>query len=163
MKTFVVATHDNILIARLQAKAVTDGGIHVPDQSQDRPSEGTIVALGPEVITGERRRQEIQNYMETRDHSTRVPTEHYLYYAQTFSLGDHVMFGKFAGTEITVDDQVFVKIRPDEIFCVITTVEDESEPTEPGDPIGHGEADVYEIDENGNPKQVAGRGIGETL
>jgi chaperonin GroES len=126
MKTKVFPTSSNIFVKRLEAVTTTDGGIVVPDTSVDKPSEGIIYAIGPEILTEARRTAELTAYLA--EDSDRTAEGHYMFYEQTFNLGDHVMFGKFAGIDVTVDDQTFVKLLPDEIFCVLVEVD---EPTDP--------------------------------
>src|ERR1041384_5777436 len=122
MKTKVFPTSSNIFVKRLEAVTTTDGGIVVPYTSVDKPSEGIIYAIGPEIVTGIRRSEELLAYLA--EQPGRKMEDHYMFYQQTFDLGQHVLFGKFAGIDVPVDDQTFVKLLPDEIFCVLVKVED---------------------------------------
>ena len=129
MKHLVLPTNDNIFVRRIQPVKEVNG-IIVPDQSQDRPSEGHIVALGPAVATKASREREITNYMLDKnstgvtpiDRPARQPEDCWAYNEQAFDLGDHVMFGRFSGIDVTVDEEVYVKLKPDEIYCIIREV-----------------------------------------
>jgi chaperonin GroES len=116
-KHIVLPTFESVLVQRMAAVTETAGGIVVPEQSVDRPSEGTIVALGPHVMTAARRAAVITEYL--RNSTAGKPEESYSYYDQTFDLGDHVLFGRFAGKEITVDDVTYVKLKTDEIDAIV--------------------------------------------
>ena len=126
-KTLILPCNENIFVKRIDPTTITEGGIVVPDQSVDRPAEGTIMAIGPEIITNGRRSETIARAMD--ENVNLRADDHYLFYSQTFDLGDHVMFGHFAGIDVTVDGDTYVKLLPDEIFCVLRTVEQPSEPT----------------------------------
>lgn len=122
LKTIVLPTADNIFVKRLATVTETAGGIVVPDQAQDRPSEGTIVAIGPSIWTSKRRNDELLAYTSEDRDPPRKAEDHYSFYEQTFDLGDHILFGQFAGIEVRIDDESYVKVRPDEVFCVIRKV-----------------------------------------
>ncbi len=126
-KSLVLPTNENIFVRRIDPTTITEGGIVVPDQSIDRPAEGTIVAIGPSVYTSDRRVHELAAYQLYLDKNNRFDDEsvedHHMFYAQTFNLGDHVIFGRFAGIDVTIDDVTYVKLLPDEIFCVLREVE----------------------------------------
>lgn len=111
-KQLVQPCQDRVLVSRIAA--VTEiKGIIVPDQNQEKPNEGIIVAIGPCTLT---------SALEDRRTAEDPILTHGLYPEQTFDLGDHILFGKYAGTEITVDEQVFVLLKPDEVMAKIITV-----------------------------------------
>lgn len=90
------------VLVRLQApRTESAGGILLADQAQERPSEGTVVALGPDAES-------------------------------KLELGQHVIFGKFAGKEVVLDEgtefeQKFWLIHVDEIDAKIVQVEVQDE------------------------------------
>lgn len=114
MKTHVVRpTFQNILIRRIEAVKEING-ILVPDQAQEKPSEGIIVAMGPDVVTA-------SDLAEFRKHQPGARS-------QTFELGDHVVFGRYAGKKVCLDEgtkfeQVFDLVNQNEIDGVLTEVE----------------------------------------
>jgi len=88
--------HDGVLIKRIEEKEAVKGGIIIPDTAREKPMEGEVVAVGPgkQDEDGKRQAMEVQP-------------------------GDRVLFGKYAGTEIKIDDQDYVILREEEIFAVL--------------------------------------------
>ncbi|MEW5807387.1 MAG: co-chaperone GroES [Acidobacteriota bacterium] len=87
---------DRILIKRLEEKEVVKGGIIIPDTAKEKPMEGKVIAVGPGRLD---------------DNGKRVPIE--------VKVGDKVLFGKYAGTEIKIEDEEHVILREDEILGII--------------------------------------------
>lgn len=102
-KKLVRPTFGRVLIKRAAPEEMSAGGnIFKPSQSIDKPSEGTIVAVGPYVFTS-----------NDTDRNG----------AQTFSVGDFVLFGNYAGKEVEVNaGEMFVLLQQDEIEAVVYTV-----------------------------------------
>src|ERR1700694_3349156 len=74
--------HDRVLVKRIEAEEKTPGGIIIPDTAKEKPVEGEALAVGPGV----------------RDESGTVrPLD--------VGVGDHVLFGKWAGTEVIIDGE----------------------------------------------------------
>lgn len=88
--------HDRVLVRRVEADQKTAGGIIIPDTAKEKPSEGMIVAAG----TGAR-----------RDDGTVVPME--------VKAGDTVLFGKWSGTEVSVDGEELLIMKESDILGVI--------------------------------------------
>ena len=88
--------HDGVLIKRIEEKEAVKGGIIIPDTAREKPMEGEVVAVGPGKHDEDGKRQT----MEVKP-------------------GDRVLFGKYAGTEIKIDDQDYVILREEEIFAVL--------------------------------------------
>jgi chaperonin GroES len=88
--------HDRVLIKRIEEKETAKGGIIIPDTAKEKPMEGEVVAVGPgkHDEAGKRQAMEVQP-------------------------GDRVLIGKYAGTEIKIDDQDYVILREEEIFAVL--------------------------------------------
>src|SRR6266566_971561 len=74
-KSLVLPTNENIFVRRIDPTTITEGGIVVPDQSIDRPAEGTIVAIGPSVYTSDRRVHELAAYQLYLDKNNRFDDE----------------------------------------------------------------------------------------
>lgn len=87
---------DRVLVKRLEQEEVTKGGIIIPDSAKEKPMKGEIIAVGPGKI-GEDGKH-LKMHVEK---------------------GDLVLFNKYAGTEIKVDDEDFLVMREDDILAVI--------------------------------------------
>lgn len=86
--------YDHILVQRKAVKETEDGGVIVKPEMAMRkeiPSEGEVIAVGP---------------------GKEKPL--------TVKVGDNIIFGKYTGTEITLDKDVFVVLREDEVFGIIS-------------------------------------------
>jgi len=90
--------HDRVLIKRLEEKEVVKGGIIIPDTAKEKPMEGEVVAVGPGKIQDDGKRS-----------------------AMDVKPGDRILFGKYAGTEIKLDDEEYVIMREEEILAVLQT------------------------------------------
>ena len=88
--------HDRVLVKRVEQEEKTAGGIIIPDTAQEKPSEGKVVAVG----SGAR-----------RDDGTVV--------ALDVKAGDNVLFGKWSGTEVTVDGQDLLIMKESDLLGII--------------------------------------------
>ncbi len=88
--------HDRVLVRRLDSEEKTAGGIIIPDTAQEKPMEGEILAAGAGA----------------RGESGKIHT-------LDVKAGDRVLFGKWAGTEVTIDGQELVIMRESDIMGVI--------------------------------------------
>ena len=88
--------HDRLLIKRIDEEAKTKGGLIIPDTAREKPMEGKVIAVG----TGRLEKD-----------GKRIPLE--------VKVGDRVLFGKYAGTEIKIDDNDHVILREDEVLGII--------------------------------------------
>ena len=87
---------DRVVIKPLPAEEKTKGGIFLPDTAKEKPVVGEIVAVGPG---------------RKGDDGKIVPME--------VKVGDHVLYGKYSGTETTVDGQEYLILREADIFAVL--------------------------------------------
>ena len=88
--------HDQVVVKRQEAETQTASGIIIPDNAQDKPHQGEVVAVGPG---------------KTMDNGqVRAPQ---------VKIGDLVYFRKYGGAEIKLQGQEFVIIREEEILAVI--------------------------------------------
>jgi len=87
---------DRVLVKREKQEEVSKGGILIPTTAQEKPVEGEVlvVGLGKTLADGSTRRPEVK-------------------------AGDVVMFGKYSGTEVTIDDEVYVLMREDDILAIV--------------------------------------------
>jgi len=87
---------DRILVKRLEEESKTAGGIFIPDTAKEKPQKGEIFAVGKGKKTEE---------------GKVIPLD--------VKVGDKVLFGKYAGTEIKVENQEYLIMREDDILGVI--------------------------------------------
>ena len=88
--------YDRILVKRIEEKEQKRGTIIIPDTAKEKPMEGKVIAVGGGKID---------------DNGKKVPLE--------VKAGDRVLFGKYAGTEIKIDDQEHVILREEEVLGII--------------------------------------------
>ena len=86
---------DRVIIKPLPAEERTKGGIIVPDTAKEKPVMGEVVAVGP----GKR-----------GDDGKIVPME--------VKAGDKVLYGKYSGTEVTVDGEEYLIMRESDVFAI---------------------------------------------
>jgi chaperonin GroES len=88
--------HDRVVVRRLGAEEKTKGGIIIPDTVKEKPQEGEIVAVGPGA----------------RDEKGKlVPLE--------LKTGDHILFGKWSGTEIKIEGEELLIMKESDVMGVI--------------------------------------------
>lgn len=87
---------DRVIIRPLEAIEKTKGGIYVPDTAKEKPQEGEVVAAGPGKTsdTGEIIKMEV-------------------------AVGNKVLYGKYSGTEITVDGEEYLVVRESDILAIV--------------------------------------------
>lgn len=88
--------HDRVVVRRIDAAALSAGGIIVPDTAKEKPAQGEVVAVGPGA------HDEAGNL---------VPIE--------LSVGDRVLFGKWTGTEVCINNQDLLILKEGDILGVI--------------------------------------------
>ena len=88
--------HDRVLIRRVEEKESVRGGIIIPDTAKEKPQEGEIIAAG----NG-----------RTKDDGTVIPLD--------VKVGDRILFGKYSGTDITLDNEELLILREEDILAVI--------------------------------------------
>ncbi|HKI78345.1 MAG TPA: co-chaperone GroES [Ignavibacteriaceae bacterium] len=87
---------DRVIVKPKEADDVTKGGIILPDTAKEKPVEGTIVAAGPG---------------KTSDDGKVVKME--------VKVGDVVLYGKYSGSEVTVDGVEYLIMRESDIFAIV--------------------------------------------
>ena len=88
--------HDRVLVKRVDEKEVVKGGIIIPDTAKEKPMEGEVIAVGNGKV------------MEDGNRS-----------AMDVKAGDRILFGKYSGTEIKIDEEDYLIMREDEILAVL--------------------------------------------
>ena len=87
---------DRILVKRLEETATTKGGIIIPDTAKEKPQEGEVVAIGKGRVL--------------EDGSQR---------ALDLKVGDKILFGKYAGTDVKIDEEDYLIMREDDVLGVV--------------------------------------------
>jgi chaperonin GroES len=88
--------HDRVVVKRIEAEGKSKGGIIIPDTAKEKPQEGEVVAVGP----------------GGRDENGKlIPIE--------LKSGDHVLFGKWSGTEVKLDGDELLIMKESDIMGVI--------------------------------------------
>jgi chaperonin GroES len=88
--------HDRVLVKPMEAEEKTAGGLIIPDTAKEKPMRGEVVAVGTGKIT---------------DDGKTVP--------MAVKKGDAILYGKYSGTEITVDGQEYLIMRESDIYAII--------------------------------------------
>ena len=88
--------HDRLVVRRIEEKESVKGGIIIPDTAKEKPQEGEVIAVGNGKVL---------------ESGTKVPMD--------VKAGDKVLFGKYSGTDITIDGKEFLILREDEVLAVI--------------------------------------------
>lgn len=89
--------YDRILVKRLEPKEDVKGGIIIPDTAKEKPMEGEVIAVGAGRLD---------------ENGKRVPMD--------VKKGDRVLIGKYAGTEIKIDDVEHIILREDEVLGILS-------------------------------------------
>jgi len=87
---------DRVVVRALEEGEQMRGGLYIPDTAKEKPQEGEIVAVGPGTLS---------------DDGSRNPME--------VAPGDRVLYGKYSGTEVTVDGEQYLILRESDILAVI--------------------------------------------
>ena len=88
---------DRVVIEAAAAEEKTASGLYIPDTAKEKPQRGTVVAVGA------------GKYADTT--GTLIP--------MSFKVGDEVLYGKYAGTEITHDGKEYLIMRESDIFAIL--------------------------------------------
>ena len=86
--------NDRVIIKPFPAEEKTKGGLFIPDTAKEKPQEGEVVAVGPGRMTDEGQR-----------------------IAMDVKVGDIVIYAKYAGTELKVDDEELIVVRESDILA----------------------------------------------
>jgi len=87
---------DRVIIKPQEAEEVTKSGLYLPDTAKEKPIEGLVVAAGPGKVT---------------DDGKTAP--------MSVKVNDKVLYGKYSGTEVTIDGTQYLIMRESDIFAII--------------------------------------------
>ena len=92
----ITPLHDRVVVRRLEEKETAKGGIIIPDTAKEKPQEGEVVAVGAGKM----------------EKGRRIPLD--------VKAGDRILFGKYTGSEIKIDDQEYLILREEEILAKLS-------------------------------------------
>lgn len=87
---------DRIIVKRLEEEDTTKGGIIIPDTAKEKPSEGLVIAVGNGKVL---------------ENGKQLPLE--------VKKNDRILFGKYSGTDIKIEDEEYLIMREDDVLGVI--------------------------------------------
>ena len=88
--------HDRILVERLEEQEVRRGGIIIPDTAKEKPQEGKVVAVGNGKVNEE---------------GKKIPLD--------VKAGDKILFGKYSGSEVKIDDKDDLILREEDVLAIL--------------------------------------------
>jgi chaperonin GroES len=88
--------HDRLLVERLEETEVKKGGIIIPDTAKEKPQEGKVVAVGNGKVT---------------DEGKKIPLD--------VKAGDKILFGKYSGSEVKIDDKEYLIMREEDVLAIL--------------------------------------------
>jgi chaperonin GroES len=88
--------HDRVLVKRIEEETTTAGGIFIPDNAKEKPSQGEVLAVGngKHLDNGDIRSLDVK-------------------------VGDRVLFGKYSGNEVKMDGEELLVMREDDIMGIV--------------------------------------------
>ena len=86
---------DRVVVKPLEEAEQMRGGLYIPDTAKERPQQGTIVAVGPGRF----------------EKDTRIPMD--------VKVGDKILYGKYSGTEVTIEGEQLLILRESDVLAVI--------------------------------------------
>ena len=87
---------DRVVIKALEESEEMRGGLYIPDTAKEKPQQGEIVAVGPGKVSDEGKRLEMD-----------------------VAVGNRVLYGKYSGTEVTVDGDQYLILRESDVLAII--------------------------------------------
>lgn len=98
MSTKFTPLYDRILVQRVEEAVKTPGGLFIPDNAQDKPQEGVVISAG---------------LGKQKDDGDFQPLQ--------VKAGDRILFGKYSGSEIKLDNEDYLIMREDDILGIVKT------------------------------------------
>jgi chaperonin GroES len=87
---------DRVVIKPIEEAEQMRGGLYIPDTAKEKPQQGEVVAVGPGKLSDDGKRMDPE-----------------------LKVGDKVLYGKYSGTEVTIDDQQYLILRESDVLAVI--------------------------------------------
>src|SRR5579864_3261483 len=98
MTVQIAPLHDRVLVRRFEEKETAKGGIIIPDTAKEKPQKGEVIAVGAGKF----------------EKGHRVPLD--------VKAGDRILFGKYTGNDITMDDQEYLILREEDILAKVSGI-----------------------------------------
>jgi chaperonin GroES len=95
-KTKLRPLHDRILVKRLEEGDAKHGSIIIPDTAKEKPQEGKVIAVGNGKVT---------------DDGKKIPLD--------VKAGDRILFGKYSGSEVKIDDEEYLILREEDVLGIL--------------------------------------------
>ena len=86
---------DRVVVKALEETEQMRGGLYIPDTAKEKPQQGEIIAVGPGRV----------------EKGDRVPME--------LTVGQKVLYGKYSGTEVTLDDEQYLIVKESDVLAVV--------------------------------------------
>jgi len=87
---------DRVVVKPMDAEKKTSGGIIIPDNAKEKPQKGEVVAIGPGKVNDKGQKIEM-----------------------TLKKGDKILYGKYSGSEITIDGKEYLIVRESDVLAII--------------------------------------------
>ncbi|MGH7323262.1 MAG: co-chaperone GroES [Candidatus Methylomirabilales bacterium] len=88
--------HDRILVERVEEQEVRKGGIIIPDTAKEKPQEAKVIAVGNGKVT---------------EDGKKIPLD--------VKAGDRILFGKYSGSEVKIDDKDYLILREEDVLAIL--------------------------------------------
>ena len=88
--------HDRMLVERLEEREVKKGGIIIPDTAKEKPQEGRVIAVGNGKVS---------------EDGKKIPLD--------VKNGDKILFGKYSGSEVKLDDKEYLILREEDVLAIL--------------------------------------------
>ncbi len=88
--------HDRLIVKRVEEQEVKKGGIIIPDTAKEKPQEGKVIAVGNGKVT---------------DEGKKIPLD--------VKAGDRILFGKYSGSDVKLDDQEYLILREEDVLAIL--------------------------------------------
>ena len=87
---------DRVVVKPLEESEQMRGGLYIPDTAKEKPQQGEVVAVGPGKLSDEGKRIDME-----------------------LKVGDKVLYGKYSGTEVTVDNEQYLILRESDVLAIV--------------------------------------------
>jgi chaperonin GroES len=90
--------HDRVLLKRTEEEPARRGGIIIPDSAKEKPQEGKVIAVGKGKVS---------------EDGKKTPLD--------VKAGDRVLFGKYSGSEVTLDGEEYLIMKEEDVLCILSS------------------------------------------
>ena len=96
MATNIRPLHDRVIVRRIEEGEQVRGGIIIPDTAKEKPQEAKVIAVGNGKVT---------------DEGKKIPLD--------VKAGDKILFGKYSGSEVKLDDKEYLIMREEDVLAIL--------------------------------------------